>query len=798
MNWLKGYRLRIILFGFVAVVLLAHRGISSDFEGIPPIANAGFSRYAGPDPIVLDGTGSYDPDKSGTLSYKWQQISGPSVVINDSDTATPTISGFVQTEEIQECEFELVVSDGELTSLPDTVEVIVVADFGANKLIHINPPFVPDKPTWVFFGGVGGCRNVGSKPEWFDDYPEGWGGYAALDEKVNYIFFEQFHHSPVTIPSIGQVGDMFIVYLSSQAPDYKQPIQTEGHSAGGEPAIDIGIYLNETYADRRYAVNRVTLEDATGFCRDYGESIQRFLASAVDGEQCWIDNYVSTPLGSHPLNIYPSMKNNVLNVWLDAATGPGDFWYKHWLIEDLYGNSLVNPKLREFNHGVVAFSFWSVVGPGKNLQLASTPGVETYKFTWYGDASSGYMDFYDEPNHPGRLPEPVTLLGPEDGTVVDANGALLSCEESENAIGYQLLWGPNPYRVMDYIVISDTSEPPSIVITKFPFDQTWWTVKVYDQYGSTIYADPICINTDRPELPVRNVNSGQRYNSIQDAIDEAGANHEIVVGAADYHYRENINFRGKNLTVRSENPNNPAIVAATVINGYSQESVVIFSEGEDSNCVLAGFTITGGKRGIYCSGSSPTITNCTITGNVNADIGAGMFIKDGSSPTLVNCTFSDNSASMMGGGIQNVDSSPILINCTLIGNSAAYFGGGIYCAGGSPSLTNCILWGDTPEEISIFSGTPVINYSDIQGGFPGEGNIDTDPLFADPENGDYHLLSQAGRWDTISQSWIEDDVTSPCIDAGNPVNPVVQEPAPNGGRINMGVYGGTLEASKSP
>jgi len=59
------------------------------------------------------------------------------------------------------------------------------------------------------------------------------------------------------------------------------------------------------------------------------------------------------------------------------------------------------------------------------------------------------------------------------------------------------------------------------------------------------------------------------------------------------------------------------------------------------------------------------------------------------------------------------------------------------------------------------------------------------------------LKSQAGRWDSDSQSWVVDDVTSPCIDAGDPGTPVGLEPLPNGGIINMGAYGGTAEASKS-
>ena len=115
----------------------------------------------------------------------------------------------------------------------------------------------------------------------------------------------------------------------------------------------------------------------------------------------------------------------------------------------------------------------------------------------------------------------------------------------------------------------------------------------------------------------------------------------------------------------------------------------------------------------------------------------------------------------------------------------------------SPTLANCILWGDSPEEIYVYDSTPVITYSDVQGGWSGPGNINTDPCFADPCNGDYHLKSQAGRWEPSSQTWVQDAVTSPCIDAGNTNSPIGLEPFPNGGRINMGAYGGTAEASKS-
>jgi predicted outer membrane repeat protein len=743
-------------------------------QNIPPVADAGLSRYAAQDPVVLDGTGSFDPDNSGPLSYTWWQTSGPPVVITDANTANPMISGFVQTNEIQECEFELIVSDGQHESLPDAVVVKIVPFFSGVEMLLENDLFDPNKPTIIYFGGGDGVNGL-------PGYAQSPWDFSVWSPKANLLSFPDGYRADLGTggsPTYHSLGNAIISYLSAMAPNYHRPIQTIGWSTGGLPAVKVATYLNQTYQDARYAVNRVAGLDAVG--PGASEMINEFLDSTVDGEQCWLDSYVSTS---------DTFYSNILNVGFSGSS--------HELPRDWYGNSLTVSTAIQFNGGIVGGAYWSVIGPGKNLQLALTPVKKTYIFKWYGSASSGYMDFYNESSYPGRLPEPVTLVGPEDGAFVDANGAVFSCEENENAVGYQLLFFLDPDRVMDYYIISDTPSPPIDIITASPFVQTWWTVKVYDQYGSTIYADPIPVNFENLAPPlIENITTGQRYTSVQRAIDDAQPGHEIVVSPGVY--QENISFKGKNLTVRSTDPNDPATVAATIINGGNQSSVVTFSNAEDANCVLAGFTITGGKMGIYCSSASPTITNCTIAGNGNADMGAGMYIKDGSSPTLVNCTFSENSASMMGGGMYNQDSSPTLTNCTFSGNSASYYGGGMYCNGGSPTLTNCILWGDIPDEILIFGSAPVITYSNIQNGFTGEGNIDADPLFADPNNGDYHLKSQAGRWDLNSQSWVIDEATSPCIDAGDPGTPVGFEPLPNGGIINMGAYGGTDEASKSP
>ncbi|MHC4172220.1 MAG: PKD domain-containing protein [Planctomycetota bacterium] len=474
------------------IALFALSPVGGQAQDGRPIADAGLSRYAAGS-VALDGTGSYDPDNSDPLTYEWRQISGPSVVITDANTNTPTISGplvtgrsgrptpgpFIQTDEIQECEFELIVSDGEFISLPDTVKVIIVPVFTDSKMVLENNAFDPNKPTIVYFGG-GSASNLG----------RGGGSWGALPwmEKANIISFELYLADPGSIHTwnagpyliFSRCADIIIVYLSVVAPDYREAVQTMGLSLGGVPAIDVALRLNRTYADTRYTVNRVSFLDATASVLgpdEYRSRVADFLASSVEGEQCWLDSYDSA---------YGRSYSDVMNVRFETRD--------HQLATIWYRSSLIRDDMNQFNSGVIAGAYWSVIGPGKNLQLASTPIVEMYKFTWYGDGFSGYMDFYNEPNHPGRLPEPVTLVGPEDGAIVDANGAVFSCEESENAVGYQLLFGPDPYRVMDYAVVSDTPSPPVGTISEFPYEKTWWTVRAYDSFGSTIHADPRCIN----------------------------------------------------------------------------------------------------------------------------------------------------------------------------------------------------------------------------------------------------------------------------------------------------------------
>ncbi|MBL7186999.1 MAG: hypothetical protein ISS70_11825 [Phycisphaerae bacterium] len=695
MKWFIRRPVRLIFLGYIAVYMFAsvleQTAIAAGFEAAPPIADAGLPRYAAQDPVSLDGTGSFDPDNSGQLSYSWRQISGPAVVITEASTATPTVSGFVQTDEVQECEFELVVGDGDLTSLSDTVKVIIVPDFGQNMMRHVNPPFDPNKPTLVYFGGGDCVTGAPGQPV----------ATPILLSRTNLIHFHDGYMPDVKVGSSRTYygcGDMIIVYLSSVAPDYRMAIQTAGMSTGGQPAVDVGIRLNLTYQDARYAVNHVTLLDAGTNCRsyqDYSESIAALIASSVDGEQCWLDNYVSQYADFYP---------NVLNVGFDTVDHTLALWW--------YESSWTNAESNKFNNGVVAGGYWSAIGPGKNLQLASTPETQTYKFKWHGDASSGYMNLHDEANHPGRLPEPVTLLAWRDS--VDPKGVVLTCKRSENAVGYQLLFGSDPYRVMDYDIISDTPSPPVEVMTTFPFEETRWTVRARDQQGSTIYADPIPVDLEILPWPtIENLATGQTYGYIQAAINHAAPGDEIVIGPGTY--QENIDFEGKNMTVTSINPNDPAVVVATIISGVGQRPVVTFSRGQGAGCVLDGLTITGGTVGISCGDASPTIRSCTI---------------DSTGPIAIEFFY----------GYE-----PIIIDCTILGSTMEVY---------DPCLV--ALWKMDETDGSIAYDSIGVNDSGCQGGplwQPARGMIDgalqldgmddyvKTPFIISPADGDFSIFA---------------------------------------------------------
>jgi hypothetical protein len=242
---------------------------------------------------------------------------------------------------------------------------------------------------------------------------------------------------------------------------------------------------------------------------------------------------------------------------------------------------------------------------------------------------------------------------------------------------------------------------------------------------------------------------------------------------------------------------------------------VVTGSGTDATAVLDGFTIKGGNGGVtgshrgggmynyigsptltnctfsdnsttigggmYNFDSSSTVTNCTFSGN-SANFGGGMYNEQGA-VTLTNCNFIHNLASEIGGGMANFISSPTVTNCTFSGNSAVNYGGGISNYDNSPVLTNCILWGNTAPsgpQIHNYYGTSsaTVSYSDVQGGWPGAGNINANPLFVDSSTGDCHLLHNS----------LCIDAGDPCYVAGPNETDMDGRPRIIYGRIDMGAY----------
>lgn len=295
-----------------------------------------------------------------------------------------------------------------------------------------------------------------------------------------------------------------------------------------------------------------------------------------------------------------------------------------------------------------------------------------------------------------------------------------------------------------------------------------------------------------------------------------------------------------------------------------------YSHPTITNCIFenntaSGFKKAGGAIALY--NSSPQISNCQFYGNTASDFGGAISCRDKSSPKISYCRILNNIAGAEGGGIYcwidsmamvdhtviaknyaedaggglffyecadvempdgNEPNSPVITFCTITENATNGFGGGLFCMDSIVEMNNSILWNnDSPQMLgdqialmddSLIGTTLHVNYCDVTGLdqdhwleanctlFWGDGNLDADPLFADPAQYDYHLQSASGHWDESTHNWVlddggnydpADDQNSPCIDAGNPALPVGDELKCNGGRINIGAYGGLQTASRS-
>ena len=218
----------------------------------------------------------------------------------------------------------------------------------------------------------------------------------------------------------------------------------------------------------------------------------------------------------------------------------------------------------------------------------------------------------------------------------------------------------------------------------------------------------------------------------------------------------------------------------------------------------------GGGIIVFNSGAFAMIRRNRIHHNFSPGAGSGVFIDEGASAVIEHCLIYANETNPDSGagavyvdpGPDDVGSTATIRHCTIWGHLTPEptLGGNAlfvspFC---TATVENSIMWGN--DGSSVFGADPgsvTVSYSTTEEAVPGTGNRVGDPLFVNAAAGDFHLQSQAGHWSTATAGWVLDPVTSPAIDAANPLAPFELEPAGNGGRANQGFYGNTVEASRT-
>jgi len=291
------------------------------------------------------------------------------------------------------------------------------------------------------------------------------------------------------------------------------------------------------------------------------------------------------------------------------------------------------------------------------------------------------------------------------------------------------------------------------------------------------------------------------YVTIQYAINLADNGDTIIVDPGVY--LENLNFLGKNITVTSTDPENPDIVATTIIDGYRAGSVVIFKSGESPEAVLSGFTITGGVgtrdyifggeeslywgAGILCENASPTITKNVISGNT------GLQTIDEQNPATwrlcyggaISCYESDaiicrniikNNTALAGAGIMTYFGNPT-INDNLIYNNSAYIGGGLVLLASGNLINNTIVGNDASLTIEGETGIAGNVYALSDPDFGGGQYLIANNIICNAKSGYGILMSGSGGliisnnvWNNSPENYIEENMQTGSIGQGRGTN----------------------------
>ncbi|MEN6428910.1 MAG: right-handed parallel beta-helix repeat-containing protein [Phycisphaerales bacterium] len=759
---------------------------------VAPVADAGVDRVCGvASQATLDGTASYDPDVIDPLTYQWRQVEGTPVDLQGADTSTPSFFAETQGQYV----FELVVNDGYAVSEPSQVRCLAVPVTATAEPFDATPgdlygPYQPDVSGMkiVYAAQTATDLQIACKDMTTGRLETVMTGTYGIGPKIDgdlVVWFGGVSYSEVSGPVCSSV------FVRNIATNTQQTLRSRTDSSSySHPAVSgnkvvwvqhLGISrsVSEKWYDTPYdicgadltnfskpvfftvAVN-VGQRDPFPYSGPYGDAdsvvdisgdlvVWEGQGNIYAADISDLDDIRIVTVCDHPARQYDPAISGRLVVWTDERNDTGD----------IYGADLTDiENIRQFEVVKGSGTQWQATVEGPLVAYAEdnalTGGIKLACVT----RSHGVLIA----SMPASLPGAMPAL---DGT--------------------RLVWLSSTYGPIQGLTLD---------------------------MGYSIF-----------DGRVENARTGLRYDYLQHAVADAAEGDEIVATAGVYD--EKVDFLGKPVTIRSTDPNDPAVVAATILRSFG--STVVFADHEEAASILAGFTLTGGHEAVYCYTASPTVTRCTIVGSD----GAGVKLAGSCNPTITFCRIVANGAAgiemsaptegrtvklneatirnciIAANGSQGVHGAkPAIVNCTIVENSSY----GVEAS--SPTVTNSILYfNNLSDGAQIKSNRVTVTYCDVQNGWQGDGNIDADPLFVSLgqwtgdiwTSGDYHLQSQGWRWDSGASSWVSDEATSPCIDAGDPTSELLDEllTAPEGdatanARIDMGVYGGTAEASLAP
>ena len=716
-----------------------------------PIADAGADRVTSvPAVVTLDGTGSLDSDPTDKLTYKWKQLEGPQVTLLNANSPTPSFD----CNQAGNYVFELVVNDGFEDSLPSTVKVITVAvttsqqsaDVGLGGVDYYHYPAISDSkivyavgPSWHYTWDIKVKDLLANKTYTLT------GGGIDTQPKIDGDIVVWAGGPPSPSPSGLENTSIFIRNLST-----------------GKQSTLRFYSMNQSFSHPAISANKVVWLQHLGIDRDNPD---QWSNTSYDICGADISNFdkpvfftIAQNVGSRdpfPVETYSEDFDDVIDI-----SGNLVVWEANG---DIYGADISDLS------NIKVFSICTQAARQYDPAISGTTVVWTDERNDGGDIYGAEISELHDVREFEVAKAPRNQIQPDiDGCIVtyiegsNYGGTIQACCLTKQYGALQIhfdgyLFGVRPTIDGDLLAwqLSTYSDPEGI-----------WL-----EFG---YA--------APDGPVTNLNTGATYDYIQHAIYAANEGEHIV--AQKGIYGENLTLKGKNIRLTSEVPGDPEVVAQTVISANGR--IITFGEGVDANSLLAGFTITGGQTGIYCFTASPRIENCDISGNSsngidlnkdsNARIDNCRITNNGGSgilsavlmkgrdtfynyPTITDCLIASNKLHGISG------SAPTVINCTIVANEGIGFYSNMRKIS---TITNSIVYynGQVPNAQQILSNYVSVTYSDIQGSFPGQGNIDADPRFV-----------ELGHWTDVQEGnasapvWVPGDyhllMGSACIDAGD-------------------------------